>query len=63
MVLPCNADNLLLDIGKGVESNIRDLVIPAVLLEPQTPSGEKDICLTGSGKIRNTIADENDKGT
>lgn len=51
LVLPGDVDNLLLNIGKGIESNIRDLIVPAVLLKSQSSSSKKDVCFTGRCKI------------
>ena len=58
----CNLDDFLLDIGKGIERNIRNLVLNAVLLKTEAAASEKNVGVAGSRQVRYTVADEDDHG-
>ncbi len=53
--------DLLLDIRERVERDIRDLVLDAVLLQPESAAGEQDVRFARSGQVRHPVADEDDE--
>ena len=48
-------DHLLLDVCEGVEGDVVDLVLDAVLLESQTAASEEDVSFAGSREIRDAV--------
>lgn len=53
---------LLLNARKGVEGDVCDIVLLAVLLEAESSPGEEHIRLSCGRKIRDSIADEDNQG-
>lgn len=62
LILLHDLDNLLLDIGKGLEWNVRNLVLNAVLFQTKALASEQDVGLASSGEVGDTVADEDDEG-
>lgn len=62
LILTTDGLNLALDIGKGVEGGICDLVLKAVLLKTEATTGKEHVGFTSGGQIGDTVADEDDQG-
>ena len=57
-----NIIHLPLNIGKGIERNISDLILDTVFLEPETSAREEHIGFSRSGEVGNPVTDEDYEG-
>jgi hypothetical protein len=62
LILPHDSFNFLLDLGKGVEPSEGNVVLDAVFFQAQPLSRKEHICFSRSRQVRDTVADEDDKG-
>jgi len=56
-----NAGDFAFNILEGIERDVGDLVLNAVLLKPEATTSEQDISFTSSWEIGDTVANENDQ--
>lgn len=60
-VLLHDADDLDLDVGKGVEGNVSDLVLAAVLLEAQAAARKQHVGFARGRQVRHAVAHKDDE--
>jgi hypothetical protein len=58
----CNLDDLALDVGEGVEGDVGQVVLVAVLLEAESAAGKEDVGFAGGGEVGDAVTDEDDHG-
>lgn len=58
----CNLDDLFLNVRKGVEGDVSQLVLDTVFFETKTATSKEHIGLTGGRQVGDTVTNEDDHG-